>query len=133
MLNWDVSYSVGVKEIDDQHRKIIAFINDLEQALHVADNRDSLVTVLNGLVSYTKEHFATEEFYFKQFDYKNTEDHIQEHVELISKVEKLVYQFAVGEHLDINKLIDFLKTWLIEHILGADQEYVTCFKENGLV
>ena len=133
MLNWDASYSVGVKVLDDQHKKIIDFINELEQALVVKDNRNAVVKVLNGLVSYTKEHFATEELYFRQFDYDKTDDHIAEHVELIAGVEKLVYQFEIGDALDINKVMAFLKTWLIEHILGADQEYVSCFQENGLV
>jgi len=132
MLNWDSSYSVGVKELDDQHRKMIDFINDLEQALGIADNRDAIVSVLNGLVAYTKDHFTAEELYFRQFDYEKTDDHIQEHVDLLSEVEKLVYQFEIGESLDINKVVDFLKTWLLDHILGADQEYVNCFKGNGL-
>jgi len=133
MLTWDSSYSVGVKELDDQHKKMIDFINDLEQALGIADNRDVIVGVLNGLVSYTKDHFATEELYFKKFDYDKTDAHIKEHVDLIAEVEQLVYQFEIGETIDIKKVLDFLKTWLIEHILGADQEYVNCFKDNGLV
>ena len=133
MLNWDSSYSVGVKELDEQHKEMIVFINDLEVALGISDNRAAVVKVLNGLVGYTKEHFATEELYFRQFDYKKTDDHIQEHIELIAEVEKLVYQFEIGESFDIKKAMDFLKTWLVEHILGADQEYVTCFKQNGLV
>ncbi len=132
MLNWDSSYSVGIQEIDDQHQKLINFINELEQALVESDNREAVVKVLNGLVFYTKDHFAQEELYFRQFDYEKADDHIEEHNDLITQVEKLVYQFEVSGAFDIPNVIDFLKAWLIEHILGADQEYVSCFKENGL-
>jgi len=133
MLTWDNSYSVGVKELDDQHRKMIEFINDLELGMQASDSRDSMVKVLNGLVAYTKDHFANEEFYFRQFDYDKTEDHIQEHLKLISEVQGLVYKFELREALDQNKVMEFLKTWLVDHILGADKKYVDCFSRNGLV
>ncbi|MCF7825973.1 MAG: bacteriohemerythrin [Candidatus Marinimicrobia bacterium] len=133
MLIWDKSYSVGVKELDDQHKKMIEFINNLEMSSHTTDNRDSMVKVLNGLVAYTKDHFANEELYFRQFDYDKTDDHIQEHLKLMSEVEQLVYKFELREPLDLNKVMEFLKTWLVDHILGADQEYVDCFSRNGLV
>ncbi len=132
MFNWDSQYSVGIQEIDDQHRKLIDFINELEQTLGEPNNRDAAVKILNGLVSYTKDHFAREELYFRQFDYDKTDDHIAEHIDLIAQVEKLVYQFEVSGTFDIPNVIEFLKSWWAEHILGADQEYVTCFKENGL-
>lgn len=129
MLHWEESYSVGVKELDDQHKKLIHIINELDQ---VEDERDAKVRILNALVEYTKEHFATEELYFRQFGFEKTDEHIEEHLELIAEVEDLVYQFAVGESLDAVKLKGFLTTWLVDHIQGADQEYVVCFKENGL-
>jgi hemerythrin len=132
VLNWDSSYSVGIQEIDNQHQKLIDIINEVEQTLVEPDNRDAVVKVLNALVFYTKDHFAREELYFRQFDYDKTDDHIAEHVDLIAQVEKLVYQFEISGTVDIPNMMEFLKTWLIEHILGADQEYISCFKDNGL-
>jgi hemerythrin len=132
MFNWDSSYSVGIQEMDDQHRKLIEIINELGQTLDRGENRDAAVKVLNGLVAYTKEHFALEELYFRQFDYEKTDEHINEHVDLVAQVEKLIYQFETTGKFDIPNVIEFLKTWLLEHILGADQEYVRCFKDNGL-
>lgn len=129
MLKWDASYSVGVKELDDQHKKLIDIINELD---HAGGNREGNVKVLNALVAYTKDHFSTEELYFRQYDFEKTDEHIQEHLDLIDEVEKLIYQFAISESLDVQKLMKFLNAWLIDHIQGADQEYVACFKENGL-
>jgi hemerythrin len=43
-----------------------------------------------------------------------------------------------NQHRDKNssaltyKLINFLREWLVNHILVSDKEYVKCFKENGL-
>lgn len=133
MLTWENSYSVGVRELDEQHKQMIELINSLETGMNTMDSRDSMVKILNGLVAYTKDHFANEELYFKQFDYEKTEEHIQEHLKLMSEVEKLVYRFELKEVLDQDQIMSFLTGWLVDHILGADQEYVACFSRHGLV
>ena len=132
MLLWDKKYSVGVKEIDSQHGKMIDYINELENAMHAEDTRETIVKVLNGLVTYTKEHFETEEKYFRQFDYEDTEAHISEHMNLISDVDKLIYKFAIGEELSLASILKFLENWLLEHILDSDKKYMACFQSNGL-
>lgn len=132
MLNWDEQYSVGVKELDDQHKSMVDYINQIEKARTEGDDRTTVVKILNGLVLYTKDHFALEETYFKMFDYAKIDVHIQEHLSLIEQVEKLVYHFEIGKPPGLTEMMDFLKTWLIDHILGADKEYMQCFSENGL-
>jgi len=133
MLKWESSYSVKVKEIDDQHRKMIDYINQIEVALDGKENRAVTVNVLNGLVAYTRDHFSTEEVYFKRFDYENAEAHIAEHIMLMNNVELLVYRFEVDEKLDLIEVSLFLKDWLIDHIMDADKEYMPCFSKNGLI
>ena len=132
MLNWDAQYSVGVKEIDEQHKRMIDYINELESALNASDVREHIVRVLNGLVAYTRDHFATEEAYFRKFDYENTEAHISEHMNLISDVEIFVYRLETGAELSPASILHFLRDWLLEHIMGADKEYMNCFHKNGL-
>ena len=131
MKSWIKEYSVGVKELDDQHIKMLEYINEVEAALYAEDSRQTIVRVLNGLVRYTKDHFATEETYFKLYDYENTEAHISEHLDLISSVEKLVYELEIGGDLNPDKMLSFLEAWLFDHIMSADREYMSCFESNG--
>ena len=132
MLKWDSSYSVKVKQIDDQHRQMIDYINQVELAPYGEDNRITIVNVLNGLVAYTRDHFATEETYFKRFDYEKADAHITEHLKLMNDVEQLVYRFEIGDKLDLKDVSLFLEHWLLDHILGEDKEYMSCFSNNGL-
>jgi len=132
MLTWSDEYSVGVQEIDTQHHRMLDYINELEGALGGENAREHMVNVLNGLVAYTKEHFTTEEKYFRMFDYKETDAHIAEHLNLIEDVEVFIFRLETGAELTPATMLDFLKTWLIEHILGADKRYMECFHKNGL-
>jgi len=132
MLTWSDEYSVGVQEIDDQHRQMLDYINELEGVLGSTSARDHIVNVLNGLVTYTKEHFTTEENYFRLFDYEERDAHIAEHLNLIEDVEVFIFRLETGAELTPATVLAFLKTWLIEHILGADKRYMACFHKNGL-
>ena len=65
LIKWNDSFSVGVVEIDLQHQKLVALINDLNEAMLQARGKTVLTRILNELVSYTVVHFGTEEKYFE--------------------------------------------------------------------
>ena len=132
MLVWDSSYSVRVKEIDDQHKRLIDYINLLETSAADNDPKELMSGILKGLMVYTIEHFTTEEDYFRQFNYEKTEEHIAEHQSLIKKLNVFVSQFEADDHFDADHFMSFLRDWLIDHIMGADKEYMHCFADNGL-
>ena len=75
LVTWNDSLSVNVAEIDQQHRKLIAMINELNDAMKIGKGKDVLGGIVNSLISYTATHFKTEEKYFAQFGYPDTEDH----------------------------------------------------------
>jgi len=53
LITWNAALSVGVKEIDDQHKKLIDLVNQLNDAMHAGKGRDVLGAVLAELVKYT--------------------------------------------------------------------------------
>ena len=60
-LKWDDSLSVNVEIIDDQHKRLIGMINDLQNALQEGRATQALNTILDGLADYTVYHFQAEE------------------------------------------------------------------------
>lgn len=131
-LEWDDKYSVGVIEIDNQHKRMFAVINDLLEAIETNTPADHLGHIIDELIKYKKFHFATEENYFKEFNYEGTEEHVTKHHEFNEKLEamrkkhpELTIEFAFD-------LVDFLEDWLINHLMTLDQAYVKCFHEHGL-
>ena len=128
---WRSEYETGIEEIDEQHRKLFGYINQFYDMLSINDHR-ATSDLLNSLFEYIRFHFSTEESYFEQFDYPNQEAHVERHDRFIEEVAAMKVRFDSGESFMSNELSAFLKDWLRKHILGDDQQYVKCFKENGL-
>lgn len=131
---WDKSLSVGIEEIDEQHRQLIGILHTLEEAMNQGKGKDVVEGVLLRLREYTRTHFAMEEKYFEKFGYPDSKGHRLEHGIFISKLEEFQVHFLEHGKLDICiKLLPFLTQWLRHHIKVSDQAYASFFRENGLV
>lgn len=53
LIQWSDSLSVNIAEIDAQHKRLVAMINDLNEAMKQGRGRDVIVRIVDGLVSYT--------------------------------------------------------------------------------
>jgi hemerythrin len=54
------TYTVGVKLIDDQHKKMFDTINQLIEVLGGVPTKSQIDEIVNNLVEYKKFHFTTE-------------------------------------------------------------------------
>lgn len=132
-LIWNDTYSVGVKEIDDQHKKIFTIINSRFDLMKNADNDEKLKAILKELSDYASYHFATEEQYFMQFSYDKTIEHIAHHDAYKKAMQEFTLKLTNENKLVVAyALMDYLVGWWINHVTGADQEYKDCFAKHGL-
>jgi hemerythrin len=129
LIQWSSSLSVKVKQIDDQHQKLI---NDLNDAMRVGKGKDILGKIISELVNYAAVHFATEEKYFDQFGYQETTPHKSEHRTFVDEVYRFKKDFDEGRIGLSMKIMDFLSDWLKNHFVGVDQKYRSFFIEKGL-
>lgn len=132
LITWNESFSVNVAEIDRQHQKLIGMVNDLNEAMKIGKGKEVLGKILSGLVSYTMIHFRTEEKYFDQFGFPETEHHKKEHATFIEKVSDFKNKFESRNLFLTIEVMDFLGDWLKNHIMGTDRKYSSFFNENGL-
>jgi hemerythrin len=132
LIEWSSSYSVNVAEIDSQHQKLVALINQLNDAMAQGKGRDVAGKILGDLIDYTSTHFSTEEKYFDKFGYSESLSHKKEHAELTKKVLEFQDGFNKGNLALSLELMRFLKEWLIVHIQGTDKKYSAFFNEKGL-
>ena len=126
------AYSVSVLEIDNQHKAITKMLNELYDSFLKKEHEKKLGEILTRLSEYAIYHFKTEEKYFLLFKYDKRATHLQEHYDFIEKIKAFRNEFDKNSSALTYKLINFLREWLMNHILVIDKEYVTCFKENGL-
>ena len=131
-LNWEDKYSVGVEEIDNQHKHMFSVINELLDAISNNNPEEHLGHIIESLVKYKIFHFETEEKYFDQFNFDGAEEHRIKHQEFNKKLGELKEEFPEYNIEFAFKLIDFLEDWLINHLMVVDQKYVKCFHDHGL-
>ncbi len=129
---WDDNLSVGIKQIDDQHKKLINLINELEQVVNNQRPKCAVPRILRCLANYTYEHFAVEEEYFNHYDYPKKVAHKKQHQYFTLKIVDFIKQYRFGG-VDISSdLFNMLSKWLIMHIKGSDKEYSEYFKAQGI-
>jgi hemerythrin len=123
-LNWSSELSVGIPKIDQQHQKLVGFLNELYDAMQAGKGRDVLGKVLGDLLLYTKTHFASEEQIMSASGYPEYQDHKARHDKMTRKVKDLHEQFRQGTLGSPIQITNFLKDWLSKHIMETDKKYM---------
>lgn len=130
-LNWRKIYETGIPKIDEQHQGLFDTLKKLyETPMH--EKGLVLKSSMEELMNYATEHFETEEEYWKEINFPNDmiKQHKREHDLYIKEISLILRNnFQDGIFLSMNAL-DFLKDWIIDHVLGEDQEYVKWAREN---
>ncbi|MCP4356035.1 MAG: bacteriohemerythrin [Proteobacteria bacterium] len=132
IIPWTDKFSVGIPSIDNQHKNLFRYINMLHKAMIQKRSKEILDQTLQNLLTYTDVHFAYEEKYFEQFNYEYTDEHCEQHKYLKEKIKDFIKKYKSDKEDITENLFNFLKRWLIEHIMIEDAQYIDCFKKNGL-
>ncbi|RDH83307.1 MAG: hemerythrin [endosymbiont of Escarpia spicata] len=130
-VEWSDSLSVGIEEIDEQHKILVNLINRMHQAIHERHGSDAVKGILAELADYTRIHFAVEESLMRILNYPGYEEHKEIHEELLSHVIELVQKVESGKTAIGFELLHFLKTWLTKHIMEEDMQYTGFFLAAG--
>lgn len=118
LLEWNNRFSVGNPELDKQHKRLLAIIDQVTDA---ADRQDLLQSLLD-LNRYASDHFSYEETLLERCGYENIEEHAGLHEEFIAQIGV----FLSNQNLKKEELLSFLNHWWINHILVEDMAYKEC-------
>ena len=117
---WSKILSVGVDEIDEDHRNLVNIFNILNHAVQEGESPDYLAATLEELINCTVWHFSHEERLMLKYRYAETQEHKAEHRDLITSAKELQQKILLADKLVANEHIEFLERWLTEHIFTAD-------------
>ncbi len=123
LIIWTDKYSVGCNYIDQQHKKLIDIINELHSAFMGRESKDKLGEILSELVDYTKYHFSAEEEMLKKHGFGPSDLHKKQHQEFVEKIEIFKKRHELGDEILGFDMLNFLKDWLLNHILKTDMSY----------
>jgi hemerythrin len=131
-FEWSDKFSVHIKEIDEQHKKLVAMLDELYVAMEAGQGSDVLGKILMEMVDYAGTHFSYEENLMLQHDYPEYIKHRAEHDVFVAKVSDLLQRYEKNPNVLSVETGIFLKKWLTNHIMGSDQLYAPWLNEKGI-
>lgn len=136
IIKWKPEYSCYDKTIDEQHKKLIDMINEMNELSlyddHI-DRYDNILEIFSSLKEYAVYHFGYEEKMFEEngYDSFNTKIQILEHKSFVNKVIAInLYELDENQNKTISQVLDFLSNWLEHHILDVDIRFGQFLKEK---
>ena len=124
---WDENYSVGVQELDEQHKKIIQFINDLIDNPTMGVRSEELHKILQQMFDYMKDHLLYEEKLLKEKNYPDLEAHVEIHELFVDRISELSDDALSIDNTVPVQLLSFLRNWWEHHVLEEDMKYKSFF------
>lgn len=135
MIHWRNEMSVGVATIDEDHKVLIAIINEFE----ASQSRQSAEITCKKLFAYTQSHFQREEAIQKAYNYPDMAAQHREHGEILGKLRTLIKTSFIDKSAEMDDatliatLSNLLHDWVVGHVLHADLDMRPFFKTAKLV
>jgi hemerythrin len=129
---WKSRYSVGVRELDEQHQTIMRGLNELHEVIMCGKVTEAVAPLINSLVSLAREHFALEESLMESTRFPGLADHRAKHQALSSKVGEFIARQELGDPAAFSQFMYFLREWITRHMEKEDREYVPWLAEHGI-
>ena len=132
LITWSPRLETGITIIDSQHKRLVEIINDFADALEAGRSAEVMGAILDELVAYTETHFSIEEKLMASHDYEDIANHRREHRVFTDQIKMDQYNFNAGAWKFEKKMLDYLRSWLVNHIAVSDQAYVPTLKDAGV-
>lgn len=131
-IKWRDGFNTGIEEIDNQHKSLVDTINKLYENITGGNDNITLNEIFVELFDYANHHFTTEENYMLRFNFDGYQEHKAEHDYFKERINKIRLEYPMSSDEMKIELMNFLRDWLINHLLEVDKGYVTLFKLHGL-
>ena len=116
---WNDDLIVGIEAIDTDHKMLVALVNKVSDHSLGHEEMDE---VLYELLAYTGYHFKREEAIMEESGFPGLAEHRRMHEALAAKANALAQTWReTQDPALIAQLLDFLRTWLVKHIMEEDK------------
>ena len=132
-IEWRESLSIGVEEVDNQHKKLLSHFDQLLKACETGRGVDELKRLLGFLDGYVVRHFSDEEQLQQRRRYPGYAAHKLEHDSFAARLKDLKQEIdregvALHHVVETNHL---LLKWLLHHISTVDVQMGRFLKNSA--
>jgi hemerythrin len=128
-IHWKDRYSINFREIDEQHKSLLATLNELIDLVGERGDPEAVSAIFSQLCQYALTHFATEEAYLAAANYPHLDQQKAEHGLFIQKLIDLNQSYDPTDPKLLDETLEFLKYWFVSHIMDSDMKYVPSLKK----
>ncbi|PKN54012.1 MAG: hypothetical protein CVU56_28830 [Deltaproteobacteria bacterium HGW-Deltaproteobacteria-14] len=120
---WTEDLVTGHPQVDTQHRRWYALVNELHEAIVAGRGDEVLGAALRAVYDYTDFHFSAEEGLMQAHHYPAFGSHRATHLALKRQVKDLIERNATRKVLPLTVGL-FLGNWLRDHIETVDRRFI---------
>ena len=120
-VHWDNNYTIGIKTIDNQHKKLFDLVNKLFILDDSPNVKEEIRNILYAFRDYTIVHFTDEEEYMKSIAYPELESHKEIHKHIVESLSNMI-QTPAPLNIIKSKMRVVAKRILIDHIVNEDHK-----------
>ena len=131
-FEWSGSLSVSVKQIDEQHKKIVEAINELNCKLHAGSSQEELKKTIEDIVYLASSNMRFEEEMMQKFHFPGFKEHLLHHAGVAAKLLRLRWRSEQPGCVLTREVPAALMNLLSSHIRSADRKYSDCFIGNEM-
>lgn len=121
-MTWQDAYDIGHREVDSDHRRVLALINGLEEAAALGDG--ALAEAFARLAEDVAGHFAREERLMAEWGFPELDGHRDEHRRLALEFTRFRDRYLSGRQPRNPRQLTFLATWWVSHIVRNDMRLI---------
>jgi hemerythrin len=123
----------GIDDIDDQHRQLFKWANEIISDEMLADD-SNLLQALNNLEDYVYNHFRAEEYAMEKYDFNGLEKHKIQHSRLSKEVGDLFNRFKRdGASKGLMAELQYLVSdWYVLHIKEWDKPFANFMRSKNV-
>jgi hemerythrin len=132
MSGWNPTLSIGVPEIDDQHRELFRRAHEVDMALSEGRFASETVELVRFLAEYCEKHLSTEQALMMRTRYPGTAAHLQQHTWFRQTMQAIQRDLAVGGPREeiATRLNELVLAWFVKHIGSTDRALGAFLKES---
>ncbi len=120
-MEWKADYSVGIEEIDRQHKELLRLFGVIKDAISADEGWSTIHFGLVEVKRFAHFHFEFEEALMRLYGFAGRDEHTATHQQMLHRLESTEHDsLQESTKEDILKLF---RDWLVEHINGADRSY----------
>lgn len=130
----------GIDEIDDQHKKIIDLVNEIDKSCNGFIDKNHLISLIDSLEFYSNGHFDLEEKYAQKYNFEKYDDLKNEHNFFRNIYKEIRYSADMTkdttdtniqlQSIYIMRLAAVLESWIKKHVYTLDKELIALIKKN---